>query len=83
MMIVLTDEQTAWLAAQVADGRFGSVDEAARAIIDEQMAVESENLDWAKPLLDAASDAIERGDYVPLEDVQKRLAARIARLSVE
>jgi Arc/MetJ-type ribon-helix-helix transcriptional regulator len=74
MMITLTDEQTTWLAAQVADGRFKTVDEAARAKIDDQMAAESEDLDWVRPLLDEARAGLERGETVCSEEIEELLA---------
>ena len=41
MTITLTPAQIRWLEAEVAAGRFASVDEAAQAIIDEHMAAEA------------------------------------------
>lgn len=38
MRIALTPEQEAWLKAHVASGDFGSVEEAARRLIDERIA---------------------------------------------
>lgn len=83
MTITLTPDQIAWLAAQVAAGRFPSLDAAARTIIDERMQIEADDLDWAKPLLDAARAGIARGEVTSLADVQQRLADRIGRLQAE
>jgi Arc/MetJ-type ribon-helix-helix transcriptional regulator len=82
MTITLSHDQTAWLSALVAAGRFASVDAAAGAIIAERMALETDDLDWAKPLLDKAREGVANGDVVPFADVQKQLAERIKRLSV-
>lgn len=41
MTITLTSAQIKWLEAEVAAGRFTSVDEAAQAIIDQRMAEEA------------------------------------------
>lgn len=83
MTVTLTPSQTAWLTAQVAAGRFPDLDAAARAIIDERMAVETDDHLWAKPLLDAARAGISRGETVAMADVQHRLAERIGRLLSE
>ena len=83
MTITLTPDQTAWLAAQVAAGRFQSIDAAARAIIDERMAIEGDDQDWARPLLDAARDGVARGEATSLAEVQQRFAERIGRLQPE
>lgn len=81
MTISLTPQQHRWLESQVTAGHYSSVDEAARAIIEERMAVDGEGVDWVKPLLDEARASIAAGAGVPYEQVQDRLADRIRKLN--
>ena len=74
MSITLTPDQTAWLSAQVAEGNFPSIDDAARTIIDERIVFESEDLDWVKPLLDEARAGLKRGETVSSEEIDGLLA---------
>jgi antitoxin ParD1/3/4 len=80
MTITLTRAQLEWLEAEVAAGRFASVDEAAQAIIAERMAEQPEagdldldDLDWAKPLLDEAREDVARGRTVTLEEFNSQI----------
>ena len=72
MGISITPEQQAWLAAYVARGEFPSVDDAVRQLIDDRMAeerlIEEDDLDWAKPLVDEAIAAADRGDVISREE---------------
>jgi len=63
MNIRLSPEQVAWLEAKVATGQFLSVEEAAAAAISDSMASESEDLAWARPLVDAARASVESGQF--------------------
>ena len=82
MSISITPEQQAWLAAHVARGEFPSVDEAVRQLIDDRMAeerlIEEDDLAWAKPLVDEAIAAADRGDVISREEYRARNAARVA-----
>ena len=84
MSISLTPEQQASLAALVERGEFGSIEEAARQLIDERiaerMAEESDDLAWAKPYVDEALAEVARGEVMTLEEHQPRNAARLAAL---
>ena len=76
MTITLTPTQIRWLEAEVAAGRFASLDAAAQAIIDEHMHLEAgadseinlDDLDWVKPLLDEAREGVARGEVITLEE---------------
>jgi Arc/MetJ-type ribon-helix-helix transcriptional regulator len=69
MTITLTPTDHAWLARQVAAGRFPSLDAALRAAIAELKARESApDLSWAKPLVDESRAAVARGEGVPLDE---------------
>ena len=83
MPITLKPEQEAWLKERVATGDFASIEEAARQLIDERIAVrefENDDLAWAKPLVDEGLAALERGEFISLEEHKARNAARLAAL---
>lgn len=87
MTITLTPAQIRWLEAEVAAGRFASVDAAAQAIIDEHMAQEAEaddmdldDLDWVKPMLDEAREEVARGEVISREEFKAHVDQVIARL---
>jgi antitoxin ParD1/3/4 len=84
MSITLTPEQEAWLQTHVARGDFASIEEAARQLIDERIAEraleESDDSAWAKPYVDEALAALERGDVITLEEHKARNAARLAAM---
>ena len=83
LTIALTDEQQAWLAAQVAAGAFPTMEAAVQQVLAERMAFESasiadDDLLWAKPLVDEARASVARGDSFSLEEHRARNAARRA-----
>jgi antitoxin ParD1/3/4 len=83
MTITLTPEQIAWLDAEVARGRFQSIEEAARRLIDEAIAermVEEDDMAWAKPFVDEARADVDRGDVITLEEHEARTAALLAAM---
>jgi antitoxin ParD1/3/4 len=76
--IELTPEQVRWLEAEVAAGRFASVEDGVRMAVAEMMIGsidEADDLDWAKPLVDEAIAEIERGESLPLDQVRAELDA--------
>lgn len=77
MEISLTPAQRAWLEAKVADGEFASLQEAASAAITESMAIEIDDLAWAKPYVDRAREDVLNGDVLTLEEHRLRMAARL------
>jgi antitoxin ParD1/3/4 len=84
MAITLHPEQEAWLQTRVASGDFASVEEAARQLIDSQIIqqreLEADDLAWAKPLVDEAVAAFERGEFITLDEHKARNKARLAAL---
>ena len=87
MSITLTPEQETWIKAHVATGDFASVEEAVRQLIDDRIAElandegeEQDDMAWAKPLVDEGRAALERGDFITLEEHRARNAARLAAL---
>ena len=84
MPITLTPEQEAWIQAHVATGDFASIEEAARQLIDDRIAElavdDDDDMEWARPLLEEAREAIARGDVITLEEHRARNAMRLAAL---
>lgn len=77
MEIDLTPAQRAWLEAKVSKGEFASLQEAASAAITESMAMDIDDLVWAKPYVDRAREDVKRGDVLTLEEHRGRMAARL------
>jgi len=81
MTITLTPADHAWLAKQVAAGRFPSLDAAVSAAVAELTAKESApDLTWAKPLVDESRAAIVRGEGVSLDEALQHWDNTISRL---
>ena len=81
MTVTLTPADHAWLARQVAAGRFSSLEAALSAAVAELKARESiPDLAWAKPLVEESRTAIARGEGVPLDDALKHWDATLASL---
>jgi len=81
MTVTLNPADHAWLAREVAAGRFPSLDAALSAAIAELKARESApDLGWAKPLVDESRAAIARGEGVALDDAFKHWNDTLARL---
>ena len=77
MQIQLTKEHEDWLRAQVADGRFSSLDEAVAEAID-FLKSSDDDLAWAKPLVDEGLAELDRGEAGPAEEVFARIRRAIA-----
>lgn len=77
MTITLTQQQQRWLQEAVAAGRYGSVEEAAREIIDRFIEVEDGPLSWAQPLIEEARDAAVGGDTISAGEFRDRMAQRL------
>jgi antitoxin ParD1/3/4 len=80
MNIRLSADQQKWLEEQVADGRFRSIDEAVAFAIADLMDTGEDDLAWAKPYVDEARAAAERGEAVPLDDAVTDIDAHLAAL---
>lgn len=81
MTVTLSPADHAWLARQVAAGRFSSLEVALSAAIAELKARESApDLAWAKPLVDESRAAIARGEGIPVEDAREHWDDTLARL---
>jgi Arc/MetJ-type ribon-helix-helix transcriptional regulator len=80
MRITLTPAQQKWLEAEVAAGRYASVEEAVRAAVDALMPPELRDLSWAKPYLDEARASLARGEGVTLDEFNAQVEKRLKEL---
>jgi Arc/MetJ-type ribon-helix-helix transcriptional regulator len=82
MNIRLKPDTEEWLKAQVAEGRFESVEEAVEVLVADdrvQAKLNEEDLSWAKPYIEEGLAAIEAGDLIPAEEVHAEIRARLAQ----
>ena len=80
MNIRLPADQQKWLEEQVAAGRFGSVDDAVALAVADLMAVDNDDLAWAKPGVEEARAAAARGEVLSLEEAVADIDAHLASL---
>ena len=84
MTVTLSPDQLAWIEARVAKGDYPDVDEAVRDLLATGIAEHEEagtdDMAWAKPLVDEALAEIERGEGMSLEEFEARMDARMAAL---
>ena len=82
MNVRVKPETEAWLKAEVEKGHFGSVEEALETMVLAHQAaaidVAADDHAWAKPLIDEALAALDRGEGSSLDEVVARLKDRIA-----
>ena len=80
MNIRLKPETEEWLKAQVAAGRYPSVEEAVEILLVAarigQAAVNNPDLAWARHYVEDGT-AREAADAIPAEEVQRELLARV------
>ena len=73
-----------WLKAQVAEGRFASLEEAVEILVREdqiaQSALEEADLSWAKPHIEEGLNDADAGRTTPAAEVHAELRARFLRL---
>jgi Arc/MetJ-type ribon-helix-helix transcriptional regulator len=80
MNVKLPADQQKWLEAEVAAGRFASIDEALAVAVADLMAIQSDDLLWAKPYVDQARASVARGNVLSGEDFFRRLEAKLETL---
>ena len=80
MTITLPPGLQKWLEAQVAAGRFSSVDDAIAVAVADLMAIDEDDLAWAKPYVDEALASVERGDVISGEEFFNWLDGRLKKL---
>jgi antitoxin ParD1/3/4 len=80
MNIRLPTEQEKWLEQQVAAGRFESVNDAVSLAVADLMAIEGDDLAWAKPYVEEARAAAARGEVLPIDDALSDIDKHLATL---
>ena len=80
MKIKLLPEQKRWLEARIAAGEFISREAAIQQIVAERMALETDDVVWPKPDLDAAPAAIPRRDVLSVDEAIAEVNAQMASL---
>ena len=65
MNIPLRPDHEDWLKAQVASGRFESLEEAIASAVAGLRAQEADDDSWVKPLVEEALEALDRGEGTP------------------
>jgi predicted transcriptional regulator len=83
MNIRLRPDTEEWLRAQVAEGRFKSIEDAVEMLVVDarlnQSILDSQDWSWAKPYIDEGLAALEAGDVIPADEVYAELRARFSR----
>ena len=83
MNVRLKPHTEEWLKAQVAEGRFSSLEEAIEILVREdqvaQSALEETDLSWAKPYIAQGLADVEAGRTVPADEVHAELCQRFIR----
>ncbi len=80
MNITLPADQQKWLEAEVAAGHFESIDDALAAAVAELMAIETDDLAWAKPYVEEARASVARGAVISGQEFFGRLESRLDKL---
>jgi Arc/MetJ-type ribon-helix-helix transcriptional regulator len=78
MNIPLQPAQEDWLKAQVAAGRFASLEDAVASAVAGLQAQDAIDDSWARPLIDEALEALDRGEGTPWRkgEVLEQIKAR-------
>ena len=83
MNIRLKPDTEEWLKAQVAEGRFESVNQAVQIFLEEsrrnQEALDNVDLSWAQPYIEKGLADIEAGRVYPAEQVHAEIRAMFTR----
>ncbi|MCX7366445.1 MAG: hypothetical protein NTV97_32160 [Alphaproteobacteria bacterium] len=77
MSVQLSPEQQRWLEAQVAAGHFSSLEEAVAVAISDLMTTSDDDLEWAKPLVEAGLAELERGEGIPGDQAMKDILSTL------
>ena len=77
MTVQLSPQQQSWLEAQVAAGHFSSLEEAVAVAISDLMATSEDDLEWAKPLIEAGLAELDRGEGIPGDQAMKDILSAL------
>jgi putative addiction module CopG family antidote len=76
MQVQVTKDQEEWLRAQVAAGRYASLEEAVAEAIN-ALKSEDEDLAWAQPLIAEGLEQLDRGEAVPAHELLASIEDRL------
>jgi Arc/MetJ-type ribon-helix-helix transcriptional regulator len=82
MTIQIPASQEQWLRAQVSKGVFASVEEAVEQFIAVEMALDADDLAWAKDAVDIARKSARDGDIITLDEALQDIDAQMAQMRV-
>ena len=80
MNITLPPDQERWLRAKVKSGEFASIDEAISFAVAHLMPVDTSDLEWTLPYLEAARASLARGEGLSLDQFKAHAAKRRSAL---
>ncbi|HVY12757.1 MAG TPA: hypothetical protein VHB73_04255 [Alphaproteobacteria bacterium] len=80
MNITLSPDQQKSLEAQVAAGRFASIEEAVRFAVSHFLPVDTTDLSWAVPYLEEARMSLSRGESLSLKEFKAHAEKRLSEL---
>jgi len=78
--MTLSAAQQRWLEAEVAAGRYASIEAAVQFAIENLLPGNLDDLDWAAPYLDEARAGAASGEVRSIDAVRRQLAKRISDL---
>jgi antitoxin ParD1/3/4 len=78
--ITLPREQQEWLEAPVKAGAYDSIDGALSQFVTEHMDLDTDDLDWAKPLIEEACASAECGETMTPEEYRTMMDERFGKL---
>jgi Arc/MetJ-type ribon-helix-helix transcriptional regulator len=79
MTVQLSPEQQRWLEAQVEAGHFASIEQAVALAVADLMAMADDDLEWAKPLIDAGLADVNHGQVIPGDEAIADLEAIVRK----
>ncbi len=77
MNVKLPADQQKWLEAKIAAGEFDTIDDALAVAVADLMAIEKDDLAWAKPYVEEARASVARGDVISGEEFLERLSTKL------
>lgn len=76
----LSAQHQAWIQDHIESGEFSSPDDAVTRLINERMALEADDLIWARPYIDEARSCVANGDFITLGEHRERNTKRLSAI---
>jgi antitoxin ParD1/3/4 len=80
MNITLPPEQQKWLEAEVAAGRFASIDDAIATAVAELMSIDADGSERAEPDVEEPRTSLSHAELMSGEEALRRLESRLGKL---